>query len=191
MFHFQIKFLHEPVKKMSFVIHEFFWDRYFTGKYSMFKFLKAVDFAAFQIITSGNLWDPDALAATKIAVLSFKVLKPAAFFSELEANVFFGVSLKFKPVLPQSYICSGVKPSFFTISKNLRLNHFIWVGSAESFSLQMPICQTPCRFLQWSNHLRLAAKFRSPPIALFRDIIFSWRTGPLIGDPFLYTWVNQ
>ena len=34
-------------RKMSLVNHEFFWELYFTGKDSMFKFLKALSFAAF------------------------------------------------------------------------------------------------------------------------------------------------
>ena len=80
---------------------------------------------------------------------------------------------------------------FFTISINLTLIHSISVGSAESFSPQILISWTPCYFFQRSNHLRLAAKFWSPPIALFRDVAFSWSTGPLIGDPFSRIWVNS
>ena len=117
------------------------------------------------------------ISSNQSIVLSFEVLKQATFFSELESNVFLGISLKFKPVSIQLYICSGVKSSFFIISKNLLLNHSIWIGSGKSFSLQMPICRTACFFFQRSNYPRLTAKFWSLPTALFRDIAFFLMNG--------------
>ena len=146
-------------RKMSLVIHGFFWERYFTVTDSMFKFSKVL--LLFQS-SQMAVWDPDALAAAKSIAFSFEVLKLAAFFSEIKANVFLHIVLKIKPVLSQLYICSGVKPSFFYNIQKFAFEpfHLSWVSG--KFLTTIADLSNSMHFFQRSNHPRLAVKFWSP-----------------------------